>query len=209
MLTSFISSILAIFGKMGLTGVFFLMTIESTFLPLPSELIIPPVAYLASQGKMSLVLIIIAGTFGSVFGAMINYFLAITLGRVIIYGLARKKIARILFINEKKIQEAEDYFLEYGNISTFLGRFIPGIRHLISIPAGLAKMKLFNFILFTFLGASIWCTVLAMLGYFFGAKQQLIMSSAKEISYGVALFSFMLIIYSYWRKKRKRTIIKF
>lgn len=207
MLTSFISTILAIFGKMGLVGVFFLMTLESTFLPVPSELVIPPAAYLASQGKMSLLLIIIVGTAGSVLGATINYFLAITLGRVVVYGLARKKIARIFFINEKKVKEAEDYFLEYGNASTFLGRFIPGIRHLISIPAGLAKMKLANFILFTFLGAGSWCTILALLGYFFGAKQQLIMSSAKEISYGFALFSIILLIYLYWRKKRKKKII--
>lgn len=204
MISSLINTILLLCGKMGYWGVFFLMTLESTFIPIPSELVIPPAAYLASQGKMNLLVIIILAILGSLFGALINYFLGMTLGRAIIYALARKKIARLFFISEDKIKKAENYFVQYGNISTFLGRFIPGIRHLISIPAGMSKMSIWNFILFTFLGAGIWCTFLALVGYYFGENQEKIISYADDISMVAVIIAIGIGLCYFWRWRKKK-----
>jgi len=142
-----------------------LMAIESTFIPLPSELVVPPAAWLAAQGQMSLFFVIFFSSLGCVIGAIINYTLSFYLGRQIIYGLADSKLAKLFFINKTKIEHAEQYFRNNGNTSTFIGRLIPGIRHLISIPAGLAKMNLKKFILFTFIGSGLWNIVLALLGF--------------------------------------------
>ena len=132
-------------SNMNYLTIMILMAIESTFIPLPSELVLPPAAWLAAQGEMNLFLIILFSSIGCVLGALINYTLSFYLGRVIIYGLADSKYARFFFINRVKLQKAEDYFIKNGNVSTFIGRLIPGIRHLISIPAGLAKMDIKKF----------------------------------------------------------------
>lgn len=181
-----------------------LMTIESSFIPFPSEVVIPPAAYLAQQGKLDFWLVVAAGTLGSLFGALINYFLADWLGRPLIYKLAETRLARILHLDREKLEKAEDYFLKYGKMSTFIGRLVPGIRQLISIPAGLSKMKLTDFILFTVLGAGLWNLILAVAGYTIGANKEMLSGYYHELSLaGVILFVFF-IIYLYLRRKKKR-----
>ncbi len=170
MFDSFIEILLGFVGSMDYWGVFFLMAVESSFIPFPSELVIPPAAYLAAQGEMNLFLIILFGTLGSLIGAWVNYFLAYFLGKPVVYSLVSHKWAKVFLLNEKKLHHAEKYFLEYGSISTFIGRLIPAVRQLISLPAGFASMNLWKFSLFTFLGAGAWVTVLAFLGYYFGVN---------------------------------------
>jgi membrane protein DedA with SNARE-associated domain len=183
-----------------------LMAIESTFVPLPSELVLPPAAWLASQGELNLVLIIFFASLGCVIGATINYVLSFYLGRVIIYGLADSKYARFFFINRVKLQKAEDYFITNGNTSTFIGRLIPGIRHLISIPAGLAKMKFKYFVLFTFAGSLLWNTILSLLGFFFGKNQAILMSYFHELQWvalGVGVIFVLYLLSKKFKKSKK------
>ncbi|MDD4333113.1 MAG: DedA family protein [Patescibacteria group bacterium] len=197
---SLLSFFLQIIHNLGYGGVVFLMAIESSFLPLPSEIIIPPAAYLASQGEMNIFLIIIAGTIGSVIGALINYTLAYYLGRTIIFGIADSKFGKLIMLNSKKIEKAENFFLRYGNASTFIGRLLPVVRHLISIPAGFSEMKLRNFIFYTTTGAFVWVSILAALGYYLGEKVDVIIRYYKEISYFIILVLMIYGIYR-WRKK--------
>ena len=185
---------LNLISEIGYLGITLLMTIESSFIPFPSEIIIPPAAYLAQQGEMNIFLVILSGIIGSLLGALINYFLAYTLGRKIIYSLADCKILRLLLINKEKVIKAEKYFLKYGNFSTFIGRFIPAVRQLISIPAGFSKMNLKNFTLYTFLGSSVWVIVLAILGYAFGSNKELIAQYYEYISISFIILSAILII---------------
>ena len=142
MLESFFQILLDFTQGMGYTGVLFLMTIESSFIPFPSELVITPAAYLASKGEMNIVLVVFFGILGSLIGALINYYLAMYLGRPLVYALTEKKFSKILLINSKKLEKAEKFFLKYGEFSTFTGRLIPVVRQLISLPAGFTKMKL-------------------------------------------------------------------
>jgi membrane protein DedA with SNARE-associated domain len=199
-----IHSILSISSTMGYPGLVLLMAIESSFFPLPSEIVIPPAAYLASQGSLNIYLVIISGTIGSGLGAIFNYFLGLTLGRKAVYFLANTKLAKALFINEKKVQHTEDYFLKYGNFSTFLGRLIPGVRHLISIPAGFSKMNFKNFLIYTFLGSLIWVTILSVLGYAFGANQELLTAYYNEIKIGVIVLAFFVILFFALKKIRSK-----
>ncbi len=204
MLTSITNFFLSLFGQLNYPSIIALMTIESSFIPFPSEIIIPPAAYLAQQGQLNIYLVVLCGTLGSLFGALINYFLALTLGRAIIYRLANTKIAKILFINEHKIQKAEDYFLKYDKLATFIGRLVFEIRQLISIPAGLAKMNIFSFILYTTLGSLIWNIILTSLGYFFGANQEIFKTYYKELSIiSIIVFIFIIILILYKKKKKK------
>ena len=145
-----------------------LMAIESSFIPFPSELVVPPAAYKALQpgSGLNIALIVLFATLGALIGAYINYYLAKILGRPIIYKFADSRLGHFLLLDVEKVEKAENYFREHGAISTFVGRLITVIRQLISIPAGLAKMKLAPFTLYTFLGAAIWNCVLALLGYF-------------------------------------------
>jgi membrane protein DedA with SNARE-associated domain len=143
-----------------------LMAIESTFLPLPSEVVIPFAAYKAAQGQLNVFGVVIFGTFGALCGSLINYFLAKYLGRPLVYKFADSGIGRLFLLSKEKIEHAENYFIRNGKSSTFIGRLVPGIRHLISIPAGLAKMNLRDFILYTFVGAGIWNIILAVIGFY-------------------------------------------
>jgi membrane protein DedA with SNARE-associated domain len=143
-----------------------LMLIESTFLPMPSEVVIPFAAYKAAQGDLNVFLVILFGTLGALCGSLINYCLAYFLGRPIVYSFAGSRLGRIFLLSKEKIIRAEDYFRRNGKSSTFIGRLVPGIRHLISIPAGLAKMNLRDFILYTFIGAGIWNIILAVIGFY-------------------------------------------
>lgn len=175
--------VLMVTQGLGYSGIVILMAIESSFIPLPSEIIIPPAAYLASQGKMNLLLIVVAGILGSVLGAVINYLLSLSLGRLVIYKLADTKLARLFFITPTKIATAEKYFLANARSATFLGRLIPVIRHLISIPAGFSRMPFGAFLLYTAAGAAIWVIILTALGYFIGANQALLSQYYREISW--------------------------
>lgn len=187
---------LQIINHLGYGGIIFLMAVESSILPLPSELIIPPAAYLASQGQMNIFLVILSGTIGSLIGALINYYLAFTLGRVIIFGIAESKFGKMILLSQKKIEKAEHFFLKYGNASTFFGRLLPVIRHLISIPAGFSEMKLKNFIFYTAAGAFVWVSILAGVSYYLGSKADLLFKYYKEGMYAVLL---ALVIYGIYR----------
>jgi len=154
------------------------MTIESSFIPFPSEVVVIPAAYMVAEtGEMSYVGVVLAGTFGSLLGALINYALSYFLGRPIIYGFANSRFGHMCLIDAEKVEQAEKFFDKHGAISTLIGRMIPAIRQLISIPAGLAKMNLGSFIGFTCLGAAIWNIILVGIGYGFHnimAKDELV-----------------------------------
>ncbi len=181
-----------------------LMTIESTFLPLPSELIIPPAAWKAASGDMNIFLIIIFGTLGAIIGSIINYSLSYFLGRKIVYAFANTKFARMCLLTPEKVEKAEHYFVRHGKSSTFIGRLVPGIRHLISIPAGLAKMPVRDFILYTVLGAGIWNIILGSLGYFLYSQQQLLNKYFKEISYALLVLGVIFVLYLIFQGTRKK-----
>ncbi len=143
-----------------------LMTIESSFIPFPSEAVIPFAAYKAAQGNLNIFGVFLAGTVGALMGALINYYLAKYLGRPIVYKFAGSKLGRLLLLSEKKVEHAEDYFNRNGKSSTFIGRLVPAVRQLISIPAGLAEMNLRDFVIYTTAGAGIWNIILLVIGYF-------------------------------------------
>lgn len=175
-----------------------LMTVESSFIPFPSEIVLPPAAVLASQGELNLFLVILSASIGCLLGAFFNYYLALYLGRDLVYKLADSKYARLFLLNKAKVQKAEDYFIKNGNVSTFIGRLIPGIRQLISIPAGLAKMNLKPFIFYTVLGSTLWNVILALLGYFFGKNQTQFELYYRELSWvaigiGVLFVGYLII----------------
>ena len=144
-----------------------LMMIESSFIPFPSEVVVPPAAYFAMQegSNLNIFLVVLFATLGAMLGAFINYYLALWVGRPIIYKFANSRIGHMCLINAEKVETAEKYFEKHGAISTFIGRLSPGVRQLISIPAGLARMSLPKFAIFTALGAGIWNIILALLGY--------------------------------------------
>jgi len=196
-------AILLSFGeRIGYWGIMLLMAIESSFLPLPSEVIIPPAAYLAEQGKLNIFIVIIFGALGSVVGALFNYFLGRLIGQALIYKLADHRLAKIFFINQQKMKKAETFFLKNASAATFAGRLIPGIRHLISIPAGFFKMNIIKFIFYTFAGSFIWCSILGILGYAFGSNQALMKKYYKEISIILLLGGLLFLFYLYFKKRR-------
>ncbi len=186
-----------------------LMTVESSFIPFPSEVVIPPAAYIASKegSHLNIFLVVLFGTLGALLGAYINYALAYYLGRPLLHKFADSKIGRLLLLSSEKVQKAEDYFQTHGKTATFIGRLIPAIRQLISLPAGLAKMNLLTFSLFTFLGAGIWNAILAFLGYIAQGQSDLIDLYSHEIGYGimgVVLIVGAFYIYKFFRKKNKK-----
>lgn len=150
--------------------VFIFMIIESSFIPFPSEVIVPPAAYLAAQpdASMNVYMVVIAATAGALGGALINYYLAIWIGRPLVYRFADSRLGHACLLDREKVDKAERYFDEHGAMSTFIGRLIPAVRQLISIPAGLAKMSLPKFALYTSLGAAVWNGILAVLGWWLG-----------------------------------------
>ncbi|MDO4510419.1 MAG: DedA family protein [Bacteroidales bacterium] len=145
------------------------MAIESSFIPFPSEIVVPPAAYFACSGAatadLNVYMVVVMATLGALLGASINYVLALLIGRPVVYGFANSRIGHMCLIDAEKVEKAEKYFDDHGSISTFLGRLIPAVRQLISIPAGLARMNFAKFAVFTTLGAGIWNGVLAALGW--------------------------------------------
>ncbi len=174
-----------------------LMTIESSFIPFPSEVVIPPAAFVAGDPNSALcatgnypidvLIIVLFGTLGAMLGAIINYGLSVWLGRLIIYRFADSKVGHLCMLSSEKVQKAEQYFNDHGKISTFIGRLIPGIRQLISIPAGLSRMPFGQFLLYTFLGAAIWNVVLALLGYVAHGQMDLIERYNSELSIAIVV----------------------
>ncbi len=149
--------------------VMLLMTIESSFIPFPSEVVVPPAAYMcATTGEQNVFLIVVAATVGACIGALINYGLALWLGRPLVYRFANSRLGHMCLIDEEKVKHAEQYFDEHGALGTFVGRLVPAVRQLISIPAGLARMGLKRFLLYTFLGAGLWNSILAAMGWYIG-----------------------------------------
>ena len=191
-----------------------LMTIESSFIPFPSEVVIPPAVYVASEPTSALcatgnylvdvALIVLFGTIGAMLGAVINYLLSMWLGRPIIYKFADSRVGHLLLLSSEKVQKAENYFNDHGKVSTFIGRLIPGIRQLISIPAGLAKMHFGQFMLYTFLGAFLWNTVLALLGYIAHGQADLINQYSHELSIIILALVGVVVVYYVGKMVYKR-----
>ncbi|MFA5233037.1 MAG: DedA family protein [Sulfurimonas sp.] len=199
MLRELAADLVELIFEWGYLGIFVLMTIESSFIPFPSEIVLIPAGYLASKGEMSIGLIMASGLGGSMVGAYINYYLALLLGRKIL-----RKYGKYFFINENAIEKMDSYFEKHGHISTFIGRLLPGIRQLISIPAGLARMNLAVFSIYTALGAGIWAFILVMLGYAIGENQELIDTYLKQITI-IVLITLVLLgsWYAYAQKQKK------
>jgi len=201
-------------NNMSYLSITLLMTIESSFIPFPSEVVIPPAAYVAGKEDSSLhttdnyilnvLLIVLFGTIGALLGAIINYLLAMWLGRPIIYAFADSKVGHLCLLSSEKMKKAEDYFNNHGKVSTFVGRLIPGIRQLISIPAGLSKMNFGQFLLYTFLGASIWNIVLALLGYIAHGQMDLIHAYSHELSIAIMALLGIVVVYFVVKKLKAR-----
>lgn len=181
----------------GYVGVFVLMTIESSFIPFPSEAVLIPAGYLASKGEMHIGMIMLSALGGSMAGAFVNYYLALLLGRKML-----RRYGKYFFIKEDALQKMDDYFEKHGHISTFIGRLLPGIRQLISIPAGLARMNLAVFSIYTALGASLWAFILVMLGYTIGENQELLDTYLHQITLGVVAILFLLALWYIRYQKR-------
>jgi len=177
-----------------------LMACESSILPVPSEIVIPPAVYVAMdpESGLSIWLIIFFGTIGALIGASFNYLMSKWLGRLVIYKFADSKIGKSFLLSSEKIMKAETYFNDHGKTSTFVGRFIPVIRHLISIPAGLAKMNYLSFALYTVLGAGLWNCTLALMGYLAHGQQDMINKYSHQLSYifiaaGAILLTWLIV----------------
>ena len=197
------NTIVSYVGDMGYWGIFLLMFLESTFFPFPSEIIMIPAGYLAYKGDMNLYMVVLMGILGSVGGALLNYYLAKSFGRAFIL-----RYGKYFFIKEKTLDKLESFFAKHGEISTFTGRLIPGIRQLISLPAGLARMNIAKFSFFTALGAGIWVVVLVVLGYVVGSNKELISQYLKSATL-IALISVIFIAVFYVvRYKRRKVILK-
>lgn len=192
------------------------MAIESSFIPFPSEAVVPPAAWkAATSGDMNVVLVVIFATLGALIGALINYYIAVWLGRPIIYKFANSRFGHMCLIDEDKVHKAETYFDKHGVVSTLIGRLVPVVRQLISLPAGLARMGIGRFVIYTSLGAAIWNVILAMLGYYMASipgmhTEEAVMDKVKEYSgvigwvfIGVALFVVGVVVYKGLKKNKK------
>lgn len=181
----------------------FLMTLESTVIPIPSELVVPPAAYrAAAEGSdLNVILVVLCATLGANLGALINYTAARYLGRPIIYAFANSTFGHMCLLNEQKVQKTEQYFNDHGAAGTLIGRLVPGIRHLISIPAGLAKMRLSHFILYTTIGAGLWNIILAAIGYSLQSvvPEDQLMDKVNEYSHelGIAMIILFLALIAF------------
>lgn len=194
-MNAIVKFIVSTVGSLGYVGIFAMMFLESSFFPFPSEVVMIPAGYLAQKGDMNFFIAVFMGISGSVAGAVFNYYLALKFGRA---GLLK-------IIKEEKLKKLEDFFDKHGHISTFSGRLIPGIRQYISLPAGLAKMNMSLFIIFTALGAGIWVVILTLLGYFIGKNEAVIKSDLHHITL-ILVLTVIVIVALYvvrWRKKSK------
>ena len=187
--------------SLGYFGIFIMTFIESTFIPIPSEITLIPAGYLVQKGQMSgpvVLLVSIAGTIG---GALANYYIAYFFGRLLFVDKGK-----YFFLNPSKLKKIEQFFAEHGAISVFTGRFLPGVKHFISFPAGLAKMNLKLFALYTALGGAIWCTILITLGYIIGENEHLIKKYLKQLNFIFIILVSILVIYYIWKKRQNKKI---
>jgi membrane protein DedA with SNARE-associated domain len=191
-------------------SIYLLMTIESSFIPFPSEIVVPFAAWKAAEGSLTMAGVLLSSTAGAMTGAVINYYLSVWLGRPLLYRLADTRWAHVILINREAVERAENYFVKHGKTSTFIGRLVPAVRQLISIPAGLSRMKIGSFLLFTFLGAAIWNVILAVIGYFAYDKREYILPYIDWIMYAIgALFVIWLLwkgISAYRKGRRDKSI---
>ena len=206
MLESFIQWLLGVFRGMGYPGILALMAVESSILPLPSELVMPPAGYLAAKGEMNAVIAVACGVLGSILGSLANYWLARWLGRAFFV-----RLGKYLLINERGLDRTERFFAAHGEISTFLGRMLPVARHLISIPAGIARMHLGRFVLFTGLGALVWCSVLTWIGWFLGSREDVILDvlnqqatryAGRALLIALPILAAIVVLYIWWYRRR-------
>nr|WP_320190504.1 DedA family protein [uncultured Desulfobacter sp.] len=202
MFHSFITWFADTVGQWGYPGIVLLMALESSFFPFPSEVVIPPAAYLATTGKMNIGMVVLCGTMGSLVGAVFNYWLAMAFGRPFF-----EKYGRYLLISPESLEKADRFFAHHGPVSMFTGRLLPVIRQYISLPAGLARMNLAAFCIATAMGAGLWVLVLAGLGYWFGKNQALVLQNLHWatlfLAAGCGIASFF-----YWRKWQRRSRLK-
>jgi membrane protein DedA with SNARE-associated domain len=198
MLENIISYIVETVAALGYMGIFVLMFLESSFFPFPSEVVMVPAGYLAFKGEMDLTLVILFGILGSLGGALFNYYLAVVLGRPFLH-----RYGRYILISEETLTKMENFFKTHGSISTFSGRLIPGVRQYISLPAGLARMNLMKFSIYTSLGAGIWVTILALIGYFIGNNEALVKEYVTTITLLLLGSLVLLAAFYIWRHKRK------
>lgn len=200
MIEQVVQTIVDAVAQFGYLGVFIMMFLESTFFPIPSELIMIPAGYLAYKGEMSLAVLLVIGTLGSIGGALFNYYFAKILGRAFII-----RFKKYLLIDEEVLVKLENFFSKHGHISTFTGRLIPVARHLISIPAGLARMDLKLFIFYTGVGSAIWVFVLIAVGYFIGHNEALIKEYMHAITISLGIAIVLLVAgYIYWHNRKKK-----
>jgi membrane protein DedA with SNARE-associated domain len=184
-----------------------LMAVESSFIPFPSEIVIPPAAYKAANGELNVYLVVFFGSLGALIGALFNYYFAKLLGQRLLLKFADTRIARMMLVDRSAIEKAEAYFRKNGNISTLIGRLVPGIRQLISLPAGLVSMNMKNFILYTVIGSTAWNIILALLGYFFYSQKERLELYYHEISYvmlGLGALYFGYLIYNGFKKNNNQ-----
>jgi dedA family protein len=208
------SWLLPLLNNLNYWTVLLLMFIEGSVIPAPSELIVPPAGYRAAAGELNIVLVVVVATIGAVLGSTANYFAAYYLGRPVVYRFANSRLGHLCLINQEKIEKAEKYFYDHGVIATLTGRLLPGIRQIISIPAGLSKMKFWKFILYTTVGAGIWNTVLAALGWYlhsFVPKEELYNKIEEYNSQiqlvviiAIAVVAVIAVIWWQMRKRKKR-----
>lgn len=192
-----------------------LMAIESSFIPFPSEIVVPPAAYFAAHNnELNIYLVVFFATVGALIGACINYYLALWVGRPLVYKFANSRLGHICLINEEKVQNAEIYFDKHGAISTFIGRLIPAVRQLISIPAGLARMNMVPFIAFTALGAGLWNAILAAFGFWLSTfiPQDQLFEKVEYYNnyltmggYGLGIIVVLFIVYNMLKKRKAVT----
>lgn len=205
MLEDIITTIVDTVSQFGYLGIFFMMFLESTVFPLPSELVLIPAGYLAYRGEMNPVLVILCGIAGSLAGALFNYYLSLWLGRKFL-----RRYGKYFFVTHNTLDKIDSFFEKHGHISTFTGRLIPGVRHFISIPAGLAKMDLALFSFYTTAGSTIWVVILTLLGYFIGHNEDLIKVYMNQIIVLLmASLTILIIGYIWWhRRKTQQNDIK-
>ena len=192
---------------LGYPGIVVLMAMESSVLPVPSELVMPPAGYWAAKGELSFVLAVACGVLGSILGALANYFGARWLGR----GLVRR-FGRYVLLSERALERSERFFARHGEFSTLVGRMVPVVRHLISIPAGLHGMPIPRFVLFTGIGAGIWCTILTAIGYLIGRNESVLRTEEVRRLVGQVLVYYVVpalllaaVVYGVWYRRRRRT----